>query len=99
MKKLFIALGLLLLTGCATVGNEFSDADVASIQKGVTTKQSVLTTFGKPYSVTSDSDGNTIYTWTYAHTVAFGVPQGKSLIVKINKDGVVDSYVVSKTQP
>jgi hypothetical protein len=99
MKKLIIGLSLILLVGCATVGKDFSESDVASIQKGVTTEQSILAKFGNPSSVTSDSDGNKIYGWTYAHANAFSVGQGKSLVVKINKDGVVDSYVLSKTQP
>ena len=99
MKKLIIALGLVLLAGCATVGKDFSESDVASIQKGVTTEQTVLATFGKPSAVTVDSEGNKVYTWTYAHATAFSVGQGKTLVVKLNKDAIVDSYVVSKTQP
>lgn len=99
MKKLIIAFGFVLLAGCATVGKDFSESDVASIQKGMTTEQTVLSTFGKPATVTADSEGNKIYTWTYAHATAFSVGQGKALVVKINKDGIVDSYVVSKTQP
>jgi hypothetical protein len=46
-------------------------------------------------SVTADSEGNKIYGWTYAHATAFSVGQGKSLVVKVNKDGVVDSYIVA----
>ncbi|XUA20704.1 hypothetical protein ACQVA2_08080 [Citrobacter sp. OP27] len=99
MKKLMIGLGLLALAGCATVGKDFSDSDVASIQKGVTKEQTVLQKFGKPTSVTTDSDGNTVYGWTYAHANAFSVGQGKSLVVKVNKQGIVDSYVLSKSQP
>lgn len=99
MKKLISALGLVFLSGCATVGKDFSENDIMSIQKGVTTEQTVLTTFGKPATVTADSEGNKLYTWTYAHATAFSVGQGKTLVVKINKNGVVDSYVVSKTQP
>ncbi|AUV90997.1 hypothetical protein [Klebsiella aerogenes] len=99
MKKLIIVLGLILLAGCATVGKDFSESDVASLQKGVTTEQTVLATFGKPATVTADSEGNKVYTWTYAHATAFSVGQGKTLVVKLNKEGIVDSYVVSKTQP
>lgn len=51
MKKLIIAFGFVLLAGCATVGKDFSESDVASIQKGVTTEQTVLSTFGKPATV------------------------------------------------
>lgn len=99
MKKLILGLSLITLVGCATVGKDFSESDVASIQKGVTTEQTVLQKFGKPTSVTADSEGNKIYGWTYATATAFSVGQGKSLVVKVNKDGVVDSYVVSTSKP
>ncbi|HHI0407226.1 TPA: hypothetical protein ACP4PI_000274 [Escherichia coli] len=99
MKKLILGLSLITLVSCATVGKDFSESDVASIQKGVTTEQTVLQKFGKPTSVTADSEGNKIYGWTYATATAFSVGQGKSLVVKVNKDGVVDSYVVSTSKP
>lgn len=99
MNKAFLALAILGLVGCATVGKDFSEAEVASIQKGVTTEQAVLQKFGKPASVTVDSEGNKIYGWTYARATAFSVGQGKSMVIKLNKDGVVDSYIVSTSQP
>lgn len=99
MKKLILGVCLIALAGCATVGNDFSESDVASIQKGITTEQTVLQKFGKPSSITSDSDGNKIYGWTYAHATPFSVGEGKSLVVKISKDGLVDSYAVSTTKP
>jgi len=99
MRKIILGAIALGLVGCATVGKDFSEADVASIQKGVTTEQSVLQKFGKPTSVTADSEGNKIYGWTYAHATAFTVGQGKSLVVKVNKDGVVDSYIVGTSRP
>lgn len=99
MKKILMAAVLASLVGCATVGKDFSDSDVASIQKGVTTEQSVLAKFGTPSSVTTDSDGNKIYGWTYAQANAFSVGQGKSLVVKVNKEGIVDSYILSVSKP
>ncbi|HEL7799720.1 TPA: hypothetical protein UMP09_003974 [Klebsiella pneumoniae] len=98
MKKLIIALGLSMLAGCATVGKDFPEQSVASLQKGVTSEQTVLATFGKPAYITSDSDGSKLYTWTYAHATAFGAAKGKALIVKINNEGLMDSYTVSATQ-
>lgn len=98
MKKLLVVIALVGLVGCATVGKDFSESEVASIKKGVTTEQTILTTFGKPSTVSVDSDGNKVFAWTYAHANAFSVAQGKALSVKINKDGVVDSYVLSSTK-
>ncbi|HIF6302245.1 TPA: hypothetical protein ACX3LH_004589 [Klebsiella michiganensis] len=98
MKKLIIALGLVLLAGCATVGKDFPEQSVTSLQKGVTSEQTVLATFGKPAYITTDSDGNKIYTWTYAHATAFGAAKGKALVIKINKEGLMDSYTTSATQ-
>ncbi len=99
MRKTILAVIALGLVGCATVGKDFSEADIASIQKGVTTEQTVLQKFGKPTSITADSEGNKIYGWTYAQATAFSVGQGKSLVVKVNKEGMVDSYIVSTTKP
>ncbi len=99
MRKTILGLIALGLVGCATVGKDFSEADVASIQRGVTTEQTVLQKFGKPISFTADSEGNKIYGWTYAYASAFSVGQGKSLLVKVNKGGLVDSYTVSTTMP
>lgn len=99
MKKLIIMLGFISLVGCVSVGKDFSESEVASIQKGVTTEQTVLQKFGKPTSVTADSEGNKIYGWTYATATAFSVGQGKSLVVKVNKEGIVESYVVSTSKP
>lgn len=97
MKKVILMIAVAGLIGCASVGKDFTAENVASIQKGVTTEQSLLTMFGKPSSVTVDSDGNKLYGWTYAHATAFSVGQGKALIVKLNKDGLVDSYTLSQT--
>ncbi|EFH5041751.1 hypothetical protein F9569_19855 [Escherichia coli] len=99
MRKIILGVIALGLVGCATIGKDFSEADVASIQKGITTEQTVLQKFGKPTSITADSEGNKIYGWTYAHATAFSVGQGKSLVVKVNKEGVVDSYFISTTRP
>ncbi|MBA7848828.1 hypothetical protein HV205_31120 [Klebsiella sp. RHBSTW-00465] len=98
MKKIIIALSLVLLVGCATVGKDFPEQSVSSLQKGVTSEQTILATFGKPAYITSDSDGNKLYTWTYAHATAFSVAKGKALVIKINKEGLMDSYTVSATQ-
>ena len=95
--KRFLLVGLLVscLASCATVGKEISEQKVSQIKKGVTTEQTLVNEFGKPYAETVDSDGNKSLVWTYAHATAFSAGQGKSLSVKLDKNGVVENYALS----
>ncbi|WP_413734349.1 hypothetical protein ACL2XP_17950 [Sodalis sp. RH21] len=99
MKKMIIPLIFLAVSGCATVGNDISSTEVQKIQKGVTTEQSLISMFGQPSATTIDSEGNKILLWSYGHAVAFGPAVGKSLSVKLNHDGVVESYSSALPNP
>lgn len=64
-----IALTLLafsLLAGCASVGNKIEMANVAQLQKGVTTRADMERLFGKPMSVSLLPDGRTMAMWFYS---------------------------------
>lgn len=59
---------LFLLTGCATVrhsGADLSQAKIAQLVEGQTTKQDALTLFGRPTSQTRQPGGATILVWTH----------------------------------
>ena len=55
---------LLVLTGCATVGQTFSPDNVDRIDRGKTTKNDLYRMFGNPYR-RGVEDGDS--TWTYLH--------------------------------
>lgn len=60
MKKILTALPLLFLLGCGTVvtqmeGTRIDKEQVLKIEPGTTTKQTVIDTFGRPASITSEN--------------------------------------------
>lgn len=97
IKKIVLVAALsVALHGCATVGTEISDQKISQIKKGLTTEKILRSDFGKPYAETLDSDGKKSLVWTYAHANGFTVGQGTSLSVKLDKQGVVENYAVSR---
>jgi len=97
MKKLiFGAVIATLLSGCVYTGTNFDESKLANVQKGVTTKQEVVSYFGNPSTTTVDSEGNEMLMWTYSIGSAFGA-DAKVLTVKTH-DGKVESYSVSKSK-
>lgn len=97
MKKMILVLSVsLFLAGCVYTGTNFDESKLANVQKGVTTKQEVVSYFGNPSTTTVDSDGNELLMWTYSIGSAFGA-DAKVLTVKTH-DGKVQSYSVSKSK-
>ena len=62
----FISLlfALLLATGCSTTGTKIQSDKLSTINKGVTTEQEIMTTFGKPDSITTTLDRRVL---VYSH--------------------------------
>ncbi|MDP2705507.1 MAG: hypothetical protein Q8O71_03920 [bacterium] len=60
----FLSVMVLSVGGCVTAGKNFDISRAAAIQKGVTTKNEILTMFGKPYSKSQSSVGET---WMYQY--------------------------------
>jgi multidrug resistance efflux pump len=97
MKKLIIgALMAIVLSGCVYTGTNFDESKLASVHKGQTTKQEVISYFGNPSTTTVDSEGNELLMWTYSIGSAFSA-DAKVLTVKTH-DGKVESYSVSKSK-
>lgn len=97
MKKIILgAMAAIMLSGCVYTGTNFDESKLANVQKGITTKQEVISYFGKPSTTTVDSEGNEMLMWTYSIGSAFGA-DAKVLAVKTH-DGRVESYTVSKSK-
>jgi outer membrane protein assembly factor BamE (lipoprotein component of BamABCDE complex) len=94
---LFSAGLLLLLTGCANVGHEFPDHRVSELEMGETTQQDVRRIFGEPWRVGYE-DG--MRTWTYGkyHYTLLGSPTTKDLVIRFDKNNVVQSYTYNTTE-
>ena len=89
-------LAAILLSGCVYTGTNFDESKLANVQKGVTTKQEVISYYGNRCRSKVDADGNEMLMWTYSIGSAFGA-DAKVLTVKTH-DGKVESYAVSKSK-
>ncbi len=98
-----------LLSGCASVGNNFDSSKVTTIKKGETTEPDLVKMFGSPNQRGINSDGLVTMTWIYSEATAKGatfIPivgafaggadvKTKSLLVYLDTDGKVASYSYS----
>ena len=93
---ILISINLIFSTGCATVGHDFSVDQVPKIQIGQTTKNEIRTMFGEPWRVGLE-DG--LETWSYGkyHYRMFREKDAKDLVVRFNKNNIVDSYTFNTT--
>lgn len=109
MKKELLLLSVLLVAGCATVGNKVDTSKVSQIKEGVTTEQEVIQILGTPYMKTLSSDGKTIMLYQYTkvkNRASNFIPvvnlftggmdmQQQMLTVLIGKDGKVEKYTMN----
>jgi len=68
MKPIILAsclLTLVLVTGCSATGTKIQSDKLSTINKGITTEQEVIATFGKPDSITTTPDRKVL---VYSHT-------------------------------
>ena len=86
-----------LLTGCATVGNDFATHNVEQIEIGETTRDDIQEMFGDPWR-TGVEDGKR--TWSYGkyRYSLFDDAETTDLVVRFNEDGTVSSYVYNTTE-
>jgi outer membrane protein assembly factor BamE (lipoprotein component of BamABCDE complex) len=85
------------LTGCFTVGQEFSGSQVPKIKIGQTTKQEVTDIFGSPWR-TGMEDGRTTWTYGIYKYSLFGADDTQDLLIRFDPNGVVRSYTFSSTR-
>jgi hypothetical protein len=97
LKILLVAVLLLGLCGCATIGREFAVGAVAQIKIGVTTSDEIRTLFGEPWR-TGIEDGNKTWTYGHYHYSAFSPAQTRDLVVRFGPQGkIVRSYSFNST--
>lgn len=112
MNKLLMTLGLCmsLLGGCATstysIGTDFPIEKASSIEKGKTTTDELLSTFGEPYSksVLSESEEKWLYFFSagsakaqsYIVTMDVKTTGNQKTLDVLIKDGVVVNYTATQ---
>lgn len=94
---LAVLLGLLLPTGCATVGRQFPVESVSRIRMNESDQNEIRALFGPPWR-TGVEDGRV--TWTYGRYKyrLFGETETTDLVLRFDDRGVVVSYTFSTTE-
>lgn len=85
------------LTGCFTVGQEFSPSHVPEIKIGQTRKQDISEMFGTPWR-TGMEDGRPTWTYGIYKYALFGGNDSQDLLIRFDAQGVVRSYTYSSTR-
>lgn len=86
-----------LLTGCATIGQEFSASHVPEIKVGQTRKQDIKEMFGSPWR-TGMEDGHPTWTYGIYKYELFGASDTQDLLIRFDNQGLVRSYTFSSTR-
>lgn len=99
MKKIITLIAACLMSACATqYGQPVTDAQLDAIKQGVTTKDDLLATFGKPLATARNSDGSQVMSWGYAHVGFAGSSyKNQALSVILDASGKVVSYTTTDT--
>ncbi|HWP57429.1 MAG TPA: outer membrane protein assembly factor BamE [Candidatus Acidoferrales bacterium] len=81
----------LFLSGCVTIGRDFSTAPVTSIKQNVTTQREIFSYFGEPYKKGWE-DGYETWSYLYNYWELGQLRESKELTVVFNKDNTVRTY-------
>lgn len=65
-----VAIIMVVMAGCASVGHKLDQEAVNKIKKGETTKREVVELIGSPDQVTNMGNGDTFWTYSYARATA-----------------------------
>lgn len=90
-----LCIAVTALTGCVSLGKDFDEANIAKIQKGVTTEADLVAWFGKPSNRASMSDGTVSLMWSHYTSSYMGATTGKTLTVTLDSNGKVSNYTSS----
>jgi len=98
MKKMFIVVLACVLAACSTYGKPVTQAQLDQIKQGVTTKDDLLSSFGKPLVTARNSDGTQVMSWGYAKVGFAGSSYtNQALSVVLDSSGKVASFTTTDT--
>lgn len=89
---------LLLLTGCATIGNDFNSTQTDWIKTGETDKTTLQAKLGEPFRVGIDA-GDPTWTYGYYKYSLFGESVTKDLVIRFDAEGKVKSFTLNTSFP
>ena len=96
LALILISTMIIFVSGCITLGKDFSEANVSSITIGVTTKNEVRRLFGSPW-LSGIQDGQPPWTYGIYDYSLFGERKAKDLLVQFDYQGKVSSFTFSTT--
>ena len=96
LALILISTMIIFVSGCITLGKDFSEANVSSITIGVTTKNEVRRLFGSPW-LSGVQDGQKAWTYGIYDYSLFGERKAKDLLVQFDDQGKVSSFTFSTT--
>ena len=96
LALILISILILFVSGCITLGKNFSEANVSSITIGVTTKNEVRRLFGAPW-LSGVQDGQPAWTYGSYDYSLFGERKAKDLVVQFDDQAKVSSFTFSTT--
>ena len=96
LALILISMMIIFVSGCITLGKDFSEANVSSITIGVTTKNEVRRLFGSPW-LSGVQDGQPAWTYGIYDYSLFGERKAKDLLVQFDDQGKVSSFTFSTT--
>jgi len=98
MKKVLILFAVALLAACTTYGKPVTQDQLDAIKQGVTTREDLLSSFGKPLATARNSDGSQVMSWGYAKVGFAGSSyRNQALSVVLDSSGKVVSYTTTET--
>lgn len=65
MRMIFVALAAVVMTGCVAMGTQIKEQQLTKLEKGKTTVQEVVASFGPPTTNTLNSNGSRTLMYTY----------------------------------
>jgi outer membrane protein assembly factor BamE (lipoprotein component of BamABCDE complex) len=86
VRYLLVSL-LLLVTACASQGNQFDMDKARQLEPGVSTVEDAEHLIGKPISVTTNPNGHQVLIWMYAYGTGLGASGAKRLIISFDENG------------
>ena len=98
MKRLLLALALVVPLGCATIGKNYDSTQLTWLKTNETTKADVLKSMGQPWRVGMDA-GDQTWTYSYYEYRAFGESNSKDLVLHFTPEGKVKSFTLNTSFP
>ena len=96
LALILISTMIIFVSGCITLGKDFSEESVSSITIGVTTKNEVRRLFGSPW-LSGVQDGQPAWTYGIYDYSLFGERKAKDLVVQFDDKAKVLSFTFSTT--